>query len=74
MMKVPSRFDEQIGSKIKNVRQILEISEKELCEKTGITAEELASYEYGRVSATISDLYKIVSVFNISLSYFLKDW
>ncbi len=71
---IPKSFNEQIGRKIKSIREVLEISSEEIADKTGISRNTLLEYEAGKSNITVSDLYKIVSVFNISLSYFLKDW
>jgi len=67
-------FEQQIGRKIEAIRKIYEVDPEILCQKTGISLEELANYEKGAEPITLTHLYKITSVFNLSLCYFLKDW
>jgi len=67
-------FEQQIGRKIEAIRKIYEIEPDALCEKIGIPLKKLENYERGAESITLAHLYKITSVFNLSLSYFLKDW
>jgi len=73
MMEFES-FELQIGKKIEAIRKIFEMEQAELCQKIGISARDLDDYEKGVEPITLSHLYKITSVFNLSLSYFLKDW
>jgi len=67
-------FERQIGRKIEAIRKIYEIKPDVLCQKTGISRKKLESYEKGEEPITLTHLYKITSVFNLSLCYFLKDW
>jgi len=67
-------FEQQIGRKIEAIRKIYEVEPDVLCQKTGISEKQLEDYEKGVEPITLTHLYKITSVFNLSLCYFLKDW
>lgn len=53
---------EQIAQRIKELREILEISGKDISEKIGVSLEQYLSYENAETDMPISILYGIASV------------
>lgn len=53
---------EQIAQRIKELREILEISQKDISQKIGVTLEQYLAYENAETDMPISVLYAIASV------------
>lgn len=62
---------EQISQRIKELREILEISQKELAEKAGITLEQYLSYENAESDLPISILYAIAAALSTDATVLL---
>ena len=62
-----------LGQKIKKARLNLNLSQKELSEKTGISERSLYSYEQLNIMPRSGNLKKIASVLNVSINYLLSD-
>jgi transcriptional regulator with XRE-family HTH domain len=62
-----------IGQRIKERRQTLAISLRELARRTELTAAFLSQVERGQVNTSISSLRRIAVALDISLLYFLDD-
>lgn len=61
------------GEKIKNIRQLKEISLSELSEKTNMTEEMLESIENGTELPSLTPLIKIARAMGVRLGTFLDD-
>ena len=62
-----------LGQKIKKARLDLNLSQKELSEKTGISERSLYSYEQLSIMPRSGNLKKLASVLNVSINYLLSD-
>lgn len=58
-------YIKQISDRIKELRDILEISAEEVANNTGISTEEYLSYENGEKEIPISVLYKVAGIFKV---------
>ncbi len=63
----------QIGKRIKEIRQQLNMSSRKLALTVGMSTGYLADIERGDKNPTIDMLKKICNVLNISLADFFKD-
>lgn len=62
-----------IAHRIKQLRTIKQLSQKEVAAEIGIDQGQYSRIEGGKVEPTLSSLEKIAEVFDISLSELLKD-
>lgn len=58
---------EQIGQRIKVLRKINDVSQRDLAEKSGITPANIANIELGRYSVGLDVLYKIVDALHCDI-------
>ncbi len=58
-------YIKQISDRIRELRDILEISAEEVAKNTGISTEEYLSYENGEKEIPISVLYKVAGIFKV---------
>ena len=65
--------DEEIGAKLKRLRQDKKLTLKKLAEQAGCTDAALSKIERGEVTPTISLLKKTVNVLGATLSEFLAN-
>lgn len=62
---------DNIGDKIKKLRQSLKLTGKELADKIGVSKVAISQYENNKTKPTIENLKKIADVGNVDLDYFL---
>lgn len=62
-----------IGNRIKQLRAIKKLSQKQVAAEIGVDQGQYSRLESGKVEPTLSSLQKIADVFEISLSELLKD-
>lgn len=63
---------EQVGNRIKELRNVLGISQEELGFRSGVHRTYIASLEVGKRNISIVTLEKIVNALEISLSDFFN--
>lgn len=61
------------GKKIKNMREIANLSQIELAEKIGITQSAISHLENGDISPSIATLQKIANSLNCSITELLNE-
>ncbi len=62
---------EQITARIREIRQILEMSSREVADKLGITEDLYQQYESNRLSIPISTLYQLADIFSTDFTILL---
>jgi transcriptional regulator with XRE-family HTH domain len=62
---------EQITARIREIRQILEMTTREVADKLGITEDLYQQYESNRVSIPISTLYQLADIFSTDFTILL---
>lgn len=62
-----------ISEKILNLRQVNNITQKELAEKLGLTNRAVSKWENGISVPTIENLIKISKIFHVPLEYFFDN-
>lgn len=63
---------ENIYERIRSLRVSMNMTLKDLSEKTGLSVSFLSQVERGNSSLAITSLQKIADVFKVSMSSFLK--
>ena len=63
----------KIGERIRNRRKELNLSLRELGEKTGVSASFLSQVENDQVSPSLNSLQSIATALNVPMFYFLAD-
>ena len=66
-------IEEQVGNRIKELRNNLGISQEELGFRSGVHRTYIASLEVGKRNISIATLEKIVDALEISLIDFTKE-
>jgi Predicted transcriptional regulators len=61
----------QISSRIRELREILEISAQEVAEKVGVSCETYLQYEEGKLDIPVSKLYEIAAQLGTDLTVLL---
>jgi len=62
-----------IGSRIRHLRQLKNLSQMELAEKVGVSFQQIQKYESGKSEITLSRLNDIAEALNISPAEILSD-
>lgn len=62
----------QVGNRIKELRNLLDISQEELGFRSGVHRTYIASLEVGKRNVSIVTLEKIVKALEVSMSDFFK--
>ncbi len=65
-------IEEKVGKRIKELRNILGISQEELGFRSGVHRTYIASLEVGKRNISVATLEKIVNALNVSLPEFFK--
>lgn len=55
----------KFSNKLKNIRWDKRLSQKSVSEKLGIAASTYSNWEQGRTEPSISDIYRLIEVFDI---------
>jgi len=65
-------IEEKVGNRIKELRNILGISQEELGFRSGVHRTYIASLEVGKRNISISTLEKIVNALEVTFSEFFN--
>ena len=65
--------DVHVGSRIGARRKLLQLSQKELAEKLGITFQQVQKYEKGVNRIGAGRLYSIATILGVDIDYFYGD-
>lgn len=65
--------DVHVGARIGARRKLLQLSQKELAERLGITFQQVQKYEKGVNRIGAGRLYSIASILGVDISYFYSD-
>lgn len=63
-----------IGEKIKNIRKMNHLTQKQLGEMSGLATGTIQQYELGKRQPRIDQLRKIAFALNLNLNDFIDDW
>jgi len=67
-MSLPTSFDRDISSRIKDLREALNLSPQQLAEKVGVPVEELSGYESGDKEVPVGFLYAVAKATGVDLT------
>ena len=62
--------DQHVGRRIRGKRRAMGLSEEDLAKALGITPEQLAEYETGKVRVPAEHLVRLCEHFNVTIGYF----
>lgn len=68
--RTPCEIDLYIGKKIKKMRKLQKVSQKEIEKKINVTFSQIHKYETGKNRISVSRLFLIAEMFNVDISYF----
>lgn len=71
-MELEKDYNLVVGLRIREVREVLNMTREQFSEKCDISSSFLAAVESGRKAVTSKTLYKICSSINISADYFIR--
>ncbi|WP_373212923.1 helix-turn-helix domain-containing protein [Ruminococcus sp. 5_1_39BFAA] len=71
-MELDKDYNLTVGLRIREVREVLNMTREEFSEKCDISSSFLAAVENGKKAVTSKTLYKICTVFNISADYIIR--
>ena len=63
-------IDEHVGARICARRKLLQLSQKQMAEKLGITFQQIQKYEKGVNRIGAGRLYTIASILGVDIDYF----
>jgi transcriptional regulator with XRE-family HTH domain len=63
-------IDEQIGARLRELRQIRHVSQEELARKLNVSFQQVQKYEKGKNRITVATLVEICSIFKIPVTHF----
>ncbi len=66
-------IDESVGSKLRQRRALLGLSQEKLAEQVGITFQQIQKYENGANRISASRLYEFSKVLNIPVTFFFES-
>lgn len=66
-------IDVHVGSRIGARRKLLQLSQKELADRLGITFQQVQKYEKGVNRIGAGRLYSIANILGVSIDYFYED-
>lgn len=61
----------QVSARIKELREILELTEKQVADKINLPIETYIGYESGKIDIPISALYEIANILNVDATVLL---
>ena len=70
--KGPNPIDKHVGSRIRERRKQLEMSQEKLAEKLGLTFQQIQKYERGSNRVAASKLYEISVALRASVEFFFE--
>ena len=66
-------IDAHVGSRICARRRLLQLSQKQMAEKLGVTFQQVQKYEKGMNRIGAGRLYTIATILGVSVEYFYDD-
>ncbi len=57
----------EVAERIRTLREIMEFSEEEMAQKTGVTVEEYRNYESGNADFTFTFIFKCAEAFGVDM-------
>lgn len=71
-MEPDKDYNLTVGLRIREIREVLNMSREEFSEKCNISSSFLTAVESGKKAVTSKTLYKICTAFNISADYIIR--
>lgn len=67
-------MDVHIGKKIRERRDMLELTPQQLAQKCAVTKQRIDEWEAGTVRLGAAKLYELSLVLGVSIGYFFEDY
>lgn len=68
----PSPIDKAVGARIKRLREVREISQKDLARQLGVTYQQFQKYETGENRISAGRLWEIAKILRSTIVYFYE--
>lgn len=72
-MRRPDSVDAHVGSRVRQQRLVLGMSQHELAKKLGLTFQQVQKYERGANRIGAGRLYKLSKILGVPITYFYAD-
>jgi len=72
-MRRPDSVDAHVGSRVRQQRLVLGMSQHELAKKLGLTFQQVQKYERGANRIGAGRLYKLSKILGVPITYFYSD-
>lgn len=72
-MRRPDSVDAHVGSRVRQQRLVLGMSQHELAKKLGLTFQQVQKYERGANRIGAGRLYKLSRILGVPITYFYSD-
>jgi transcriptional regulator with XRE-family HTH domain len=69
---MPHPVDTHVGKKLRQRRNLLNVSQQDLAERVGITFQQVQKYEHGVNRVSSSRLYEFAQVLEVDIPYFFE--
>jgi transcriptional regulator with XRE-family HTH domain len=68
-----AEFNKKVGYRLYLRRKISNLTQKNIAKYLNITFQCVQKYEKGQIALSLYNLYKLASLFNVDINYFLQD-
>ena len=72
MTKSPHPIDQHVGSRVRQRRMFIGMSQEQLGERLGLTFQQVQKYEKGTNRVSASRLWEMSNIFDVPVSYFFE--
>jgi transcriptional regulator with XRE-family HTH domain len=66
------RIDLRVGKQLRKRREALKMTQKQLAERVGLTAQQIAKYEVAHDRVTVTRLFYLAQSLGVPVSYFYE--
>ena len=66
--------DIYVGSRLRQQRKLLGLTQKQFGEKVGLTYQQIQKYEAGNNGMRASRIYEFANILNVSILYFFRGY
>ena len=71
--KKPKALDRKIGTRIRDARRLLNLTQQQLAERAGLSFQQVQKYETGVNRISASSLFEFAAILNQPVSYFFSQ-
>ena len=72
LVDLESRLNQMVGKRLRERRQALELTLKQLANRTGLSVSLISQIELGKSAASMSTLHKLATALQVRMTYFFE--